>query len=57
MSDLKNVFLWIALFIIVVGVFDTLYYGDRPTDNEEENIIVRPSYDHSSLSVFSGKQE
>lgn len=57
LSDLKNFLLWFLLLIIMIGVFDTVYYKSKPIDNEEENIIVRPSYDHSSFSVLTGKQE
>lgn len=56
-SDLKTFLLWVLFTIMIVGIIDTVVYDRRPMDNEEENQIIKPSYDHNSLSVVPGKQE
>ncbi len=56
MSDLKIFLLWILFIIVFIGIIDTVM-SKHPIGNDEENQIIRPSYDHSSFSVFLGKQE
>ena len=57
MADLKNFLLWVLLFIIFIGIFDTIFFKNQPRGNDEENQIIIPSYDHNSFSVFPSKQE
>jgi hypothetical protein len=56
LADLRNFILWLVIIVLIIGVLDTLIYHE-PEDNDTENIIIRPSYDRSFMSVISGKQE
>jgi hypothetical protein len=56
LTDLRNFILWVVFICLVIGIIDTIVYK-KPRDNETENIIIRPSYDHSLWIVITGKQE
>lgn len=49
LTDLRNFFLWVVLLMLVIGMVDTYFY-QQPTDNETENLIIRPSYNRSFMS-------
>lgn len=44
-----QILFWFLVVILMVGLFDMIQYYNRyqHPDNEQENMLIRPSFDHA----------